>query len=278
MPIQVTCPGCLSRFTVSEKFAGKTGPCPKCKKEIKIPEASEQVVIHAPEDSGPKDAQGRPVLKPLRREELTLSRNAWIGIVSGVVLIFIAAIAIRFTANGQPHPGLLALGSLLIAPPLVVAGYGFLRDSELAGYSGKELLVRGGICSIVFALTWGVYVLLSYYFDNKSVAETPAMQMAILIAIMVAMGTFTSLGALELEFGQAALHYLLYFVVTFVLCMIMGVALGEPLAGPKKGGVPPKVQPGKGNTGGANPSPAVTPAPAPKGTTWRLQRHNVHVG
>ena len=73
MPIQVTCPGCLKRFTVNDKFAGKSGPCPSCRKVIKIPDKSEEVVIHAPEQSGPKDSTGKSVLKPLRRKEVKLS-------------------------------------------------------------------------------------------------------------------------------------------------------------------------------------------------------------
>ena len=57
MPIPVICPGCKASFRVSDKFAGKTGPCPKCKTTIKIPEAvpqTEQVVI-----KGAKSLPGR---------------------------------------------------------------------------------------------------------------------------------------------------------------------------------------------------------------------------
>ena len=71
MPIPVTCPGCLARFTVSDKYAGKQGPCPKCKQTITVPDKSQEVVIHAPENYGPKDAGGRPVLKPIKRVEFT---------------------------------------------------------------------------------------------------------------------------------------------------------------------------------------------------------------
>ena len=52
MPITIVCPGCHGRFSVSEKFAGKQGPCPKCKKVISIPKASEEVKIHVPDDYG----------------------------------------------------------------------------------------------------------------------------------------------------------------------------------------------------------------------------------
>ena len=65
MPINVTCPGCLKRFSVADKFAGKQGPCPKCKKIITIPKKEDQVVIHAPDHSeaGAVGAGGRHVLK-----------------------------------------------------------------------------------------------------------------------------------------------------------------------------------------------------------------------
>ena len=40
MAIAVLCPGCKSQFTVSDQYAGRTGPCPKCKKSITIPAVS----------------------------------------------------------------------------------------------------------------------------------------------------------------------------------------------------------------------------------------------
>ena len=55
MAIAVLCPGCKSQFTVSDQYAGRTGPCPKCKKPITIPAVTAAAVtIHEPEapDSG----------------------------------------------------------------------------------------------------------------------------------------------------------------------------------------------------------------------------------
>ena len=49
MAINVICPGCHTRFKVSDKYAGVEGPCPKCKVKIKIPEKSDEVVIHTPD-------------------------------------------------------------------------------------------------------------------------------------------------------------------------------------------------------------------------------------
>ncbi|MDG2014115.1 MAG: hypothetical protein P8J33_11445 [Pirellulaceae bacterium] len=38
MPIRFECPQCLSRLTISRKFAGKRGRCPQCKNRIQVPE------------------------------------------------------------------------------------------------------------------------------------------------------------------------------------------------------------------------------------------------
>ena len=52
MSILVICPGCKKQFQVSEKHAGKSGPCPQCKAIIKVPKQEEQVVVHTPEQFG----------------------------------------------------------------------------------------------------------------------------------------------------------------------------------------------------------------------------------
>ena len=68
MPIPVVCPGCKASFNVSDKFAGKQGPCPKCKTVISIPKPDpakkpvEEVKIGEPEPpAGGKSKTGRPV-------------------------------------------------------------------------------------------------------------------------------------------------------------------------------------------------------------------------
>ncbi len=230
MAIQVTCPGCLKRFSVSEKFAGKSGPCPSCSKPIKIPELTDQVVIHGPAE-GPADSKGRPIFKPIRRKDFKLSKLAMIGIAVGTVVVLAIALAVRFSGSEPPVP-LLVLGSILLAPPLVMAGYTFLRDDELEGYTGQELLVRGGITSLVFALTWGLYALIPTYLHGyESIAEIAALDLVIMIPIMVAIGMFASVAAMELEFYQGAMHYLSYIIVTFVLALIMGTKIASPFAG-----------------------------------------------
>ena len=229
MAIQVTCPGCLARFTVSDKYAGKKGPCPKCKKEIVVPDKSQEVVIHAPETEGPKDSKGVSVLKPIKREELKIT-GLQIGIAAGIAVVSIAlALGIRF-ATTSPPIAILALGAIAISFPLSWVGYRFLRDDELGGYMGNELHIRVAACAAIFSVTWGLYWFLAYYFGNTTLATVSSLSFALYLAVMIGVGTVASLAALELEFAQSLLHYVLYLGATLLLALLCGVELAEPLS------------------------------------------------
>src|SRR3954453_12829477 len=164
MAIDVTCVKCDTRFQVSEKFAGKSGPCPKCKATIKIPEAKDQVVIHAPEVSGPKDTTGQPVFKPIARVETKLTTPQIAIIVGSVLVVLIVAFVLRVQFHGKNVPQLITmLGSVLLGPPLAFAAYTFLRDDELEPFRGKEVLLRSLACGLAFAAVWGAYCLIFTY-------------------------------------------------------------------------------------------------------------------
>ena len=40
MPIKFECPHCHEALRVKDEFAGKRGPCPKCKKPVTVPAAA----------------------------------------------------------------------------------------------------------------------------------------------------------------------------------------------------------------------------------------------
>lgn len=218
MPIPVICPGCKAAFQVSDKFAGKKGPCPKCKAVITIPEASPEIVIHAPAPEGPVDSTGRPVFLPILREETKVSQTAIFAIVAAVVTVVLVALIVGLATKRQPPMFLLVLGAVALAPPLSLAGYAMLRDQEATPYRGRTLYLRAAITSVVYALIWGVFYLyvggpepLTFY------------QLLFIVPVMMAVGGLAAYAAFDLEFGQALMHYGFYLVVTVVLSMLAGL-------------------------------------------------------
>lgn len=235
MPIQVTCPSCFKRFQVSDKFAGKSGPCPNCKKTIRVPEPSEQVVIHAPQDDSPKDRSGRSVLKPLKRKETDVTRRGLL-ITAGAILAAIAGAIVLRLVGDQGGPPLWARisAALLLAPPLVWAGYTFVRDSELAPYEGPELRNRVLILSAIFAALWLIYAFLpSYLLDLSSAAEMSFIWFGIVFCLMLTIGAFASVATFELEFTSGLAHAGLYLIAAILLGLLAGITFaGKTPAGP----------------------------------------------
>ena len=219
MPISVLCPGCKQRFNVSDKFAGKKGPCPKCKTIITVPEPTDEVVIHAPEEFGPKDAKGRAVLKPIARQETKVSPLLTGVIIGSSLLVLVVAWMLR---GREEVPGvLLVFGALVLAPPLVWGGYAFLRDDELEPYRGRELWIRVAACSLVYAALWGLLEVIAGY--GLGLDQLEAVHMTFLAPILIGLGAFAAYVSLDLDFGVGGLHYALYLVVTVVLRLIMGL-------------------------------------------------------
>ena len=225
MAIQVTCPHCLKRFQVSDKFAGKTGPCPNCKKDIKVPDASEEVVIHAPDDGAPKDRQGVSILKPLKRTETDVTRKGMIITFSAILVAVAAAVGLRMSMETIPVY-ILAMGALFLAPPLVWSGYSFVRDSELEPYVGPDLRNRVVILSVILAALWLVYVFVpSYVMEYDSPEEMSYLWFGIIFAVMVGLGSLASVATFDLEPLNGLTLAGLYFIVSVVLALISGLTL-----------------------------------------------------
>ena len=224
MPISVVCRGCHKRFSVSDKFAGKKGPCPQCKTVIEIPKAEDEVAIHAPETSGPKSQSGQPVLKPITREETKISTLTII--ITVIATIGVLAVAWMFRIGegeeGSAPTIILMLGAIALAFPLSWGGYAFLRNEELEPYRGKSLWLRLLICSAVYSVLWGIYAYIfkGYVFGGESL-ELP--QLAIAIPPIIVFGALTAFATLDLEFTLAIVHYGFYLAVTVLLRLIMGL-------------------------------------------------------
>ena len=169
MPIPVVCPKCRKSFRVSEKFAGKSGPCPSCKAIIQVPAATAEVKVHTPEAfaSGGKTVTGQLATKPIARKQVKI-QPVTAAIIGGValgivVLTWVGRLCHLFqtvTSTGETRwIGYIAVtvGLLLVSPVLVMAAYSFLRDDELEPYRSRVLYLRAGLCALGYMVLWGVF-------------------------------------------------------------------------------------------------------------------------
>lgn len=221
MSIEVVCPGCKKRFSVSDQFAGKKGPCPKCKTVIQVPEKADEVVVHGPDAFGPKDSTGRATLKPIERKETKFSPILTGAIVGAILLVVVLAWLLRSDNPDDTSMVILAIGAVILGPPLILGGYTFLRDDELAPLKGTELMIRVAGCSLAYAATWGLLAIVQFYVFEGDPLEV--IHMAFLAPVMAGIGAFAAYASLDLEWGTAAIHYGMYLLVTIALRLIMGL-------------------------------------------------------
>lgn len=217
MPIPVVCPGCSARFTVSDKFAGLTGPCPKCKKPITVPALVKAVTIHEP-DSPVKGATGRPAIVSVPRLVEPTPVLAIAGSAAGAVCLLILAWLVGAMFRPGTPPAWLLIGSAFgVALPCVVLAYALVRDRELAALSGIGFVVRSLICAAVYAGLWCIKGLLP--------AEVTAemWQWLFLAPIFLLPGALAALATLELDWGPATAHFSIYVLFTALLRTLAGL-------------------------------------------------------
>jgi hypothetical protein len=222
MPISVVCPGCKARFNVSDKFAGKKGPCPKCKTVLIVPAPAEEVKIHVPEEyaSGGKDSKGRAVGKPIPRTETKLQPV----IITAIVAVVLGSLGICLAARGlNDKTALIIVGLACLSPAVAVAGYSFLREEELEPYRGAELWIRATICGVVYAILWGIYLYIRPYLPGE------LYQWLLVAPPIIGVGALAALATFDLDYGSGALHYCFYLLMTLILASAMGLA---PLSAP----------------------------------------------
>jgi hypothetical protein len=223
MAIQIVCPGCKKSFSVDDKFAGKTGPCPKCKTKITIPEKKPEVTIHAPDEfsGGGKGTTGKLLLKPIARQE-THVKPAMVAVIGGAVVAAIAgALVVRLiAAEAGPFRYLLSgIGLLLVSPPLAVAAYTFLRDSELEAYRGKQLYLRAAVCGLVYMILWAVFAYVKFALHSE--IELP--YWLVIAPPFFLVGTLAGKFAFDLDTGNGFFHYAFYVAATMILGAIAGL-------------------------------------------------------
>ncbi len=221
MSILVVCSSCRTRFQVDEKFAGRSGPCPKCKTVIKIPTKKSEVTIHGGEDfsTGGRDAAGQLVLKPISRKEARLDPVTAVAVGGGaLVVLFITWMAGQAV---QQYLAVRLVGLLLIAPPLVVGAYSFLRDDELEPYRGRDLYLRTAICTLVYVGLWGVFA----YVVGRGAISGELWSWFFVAPPFFVIGALAALACLDLDFSSGALHYTFFVLVSLLLGWVAGLSL-----------------------------------------------------
>jgi hypothetical protein len=226
MSIIVVCPGCLKSFKVSDKFAGKTGPCPNCKRTLQVPTKETEVKIHTPEAfaGGGKTTTGKLVTKPIAHINVKLKPVATTILAASVGGVLVATWVLGhggFFDSGQvglPQAvGTVAAGLLLISPFLTIAAYEMLRDDEFEPLRGRSLCLRSAACGWTYAAMWGVFAMLSPYMVTGEVWNW------FFIVPFVAVGALVPMGAFDLEFGDGLLHCGFYLVATLLLRWTAGM-------------------------------------------------------
>ena len=217
MPIPVICPGCSSRFNVSDKFAGQTGPCPKCKKPITVPALVKAVTIHEPE-SPVKAATGRPAIVSVPRLVEPAPVMAFAATAAGTVVTMVLAWLIgSLFRPAVPPAWLLVAGAFVVAVPCVFLGYAISRDRELAPLGGSGLVLRGLICAAVYTGLWCIKGMLPV----EATAEM--WQWLFLGPIFLLPGALAALATLELDWGPATAHFSIYVLFTALLRTLAGL-------------------------------------------------------
>ncbi|MFM8892230.1 MAG: hypothetical protein ACKOTB_11540 [Planctomycetia bacterium] len=216
MAIKVLCPGCRTLFTVSDKFAGRTGPCPKCKASITIPATSvKEVTIHGPEEEATR--AGRPPLAPIVFEEHPIPVAAFVAVGVGAMLaMLLAFVTGRIWPPEQVPAWLLAAAALTVAAPCCWIGYEMVRDRNLAPYRGRALLVRTLICAVAYALLWGVK---SFVPPDLTSDMWPWLYIG---PPFFFAGSLAALAVYDLDWGTGVAHYSLYVMFTALLRWLAG--------------------------------------------------------
>jgi predicted Zn finger-like uncharacterized protein len=219
MAIVVVCPACNARFRVSDKYAGRQGPCPKCKTTIIVPAAADEEPIVVPQTDEETDGEKQSTkFQSLPREE-TKIQPLGIALAGIVLLAFIVAALLR-GSDWKSSAVLLGLGAVVMAPPLALAGYALLRQEELEPHRGVELICRVAICAAAYVILWAVlWGLKSWLIDDG----LESWNTLFLLVGPLAVGSVTAWATLDLDLGSGLFHYCLYLGVCVLLRLTMGL-------------------------------------------------------
>jgi hypothetical protein len=131
-------------------------------------------------------------------------------------MTLVIAFLLRAIPNKLP---VIVVGLAIVSPPLAVAAYTFLRDDELEPYRGRALLLRATLCGLGYAALWGAYWPLAAY----GVISGEVWQWLFVAPVFIGVGAGLAYACLDLDFGNAAMHYCFYLAVTLLLRFAIGL-------------------------------------------------------
>lgn len=236
----------MKRFQVSDKFAGKKGPCPNCQVIIEIPK--DNVIIHEPDhfSSGGKTIKGRAILKPISRINTDFSvRGLVFGLLGTVAVILLAIVLNAVLPEGAFLRNLIALIGLLgVAFPLVYFGHQILRDSEdIEPLEGQELIRRSAIAAGAYVFLWCIYEMLIRYLQADELFVFLYMAPIVLFSVFVVHILY------DFDLGRGFLHYLVFLAPVVLLRGLIGIGWiweGVTVIASATGVIPPPPPPPPG--------------------------------
>ena len=216
MAISVVCTKCRTRFNVSDKFAGQTGPCPKCKSPITIPKANASVTIHEPAKPSTTSQSGQMPTAPIVFEEKPVTPVLITLVIGGFLMLLLAALFAGWAFHpGPPPTWLLAIMAVVVALPAVRVGYAVFRDKELEAYSGRSLFLRVLACSLAYAALWGAHSLLG--------GDLELWQWTFVTPFFLFAGGLAAVVSFDLDWGVGVSHYALYVFLTALMRYLAGI-------------------------------------------------------
>jgi len=221
MAIFVVCPGCRTRFTVSDQFAGRSGPCPKCKTIIQIPKLNEQVVIEEPEQfaDGGRGISGQLTTKPLARVETAIKPVHILIAVGAFVIVLVVTLVLGQLDIFHQQVWLHAIGLVLVGVPAAAMSYEFLRhQDDLKPLRGRNLIIRSLACAVGYLIIWGLFNWLVANFVTEELWTW-----AIVLPPAFAAGGFVAYAAMELDYSAGILHFTFFSLIALVLRWAAGL-------------------------------------------------------
>lgn len=210
MAIQVICPGCMRRFEVADRFAGKKGPCPRCGHIIEIPK--EQVVVHAPDEM---IIEGRKVknpdfVRPIERSQYAFTRGQIIANFVGALVLLLGAYLFHFLGVGVTKWVAGTLGIFVAAFALARSGYILVRNpDDLEMFLGNRLNKKAVIVALGYTAAWLIFEILFFIFD-------PGFYFFVILLPITILASFIPLVVFDTDYGDSFMLF-----VIFVLCVVL---------------------------------------------------------